>query len=555
MLRAGLLSLALILANPALAQEMTAPRIVLATVDWTRVAEDAGDLAALDAASGLRFTGIEASAVPVLLPFDADAFRKAAQPADADKFVLGGFTATKFFHAGIAGYDVVFTLTAAESSDFPDIAYAQPIYILLSGLRFTYALDGAPMPQGDPVKDLDAAFPGIRRAWHEFVQRTVFERYGATYVIAIYCRDVQPNVRILSCPQAARIADKFVRSLKLAGGMLSNEPVTPVALQRPERVSPDFTFNPPGSLIPQTGRRPPLDGRPDRTVYANLRFPLAEAPAFANSQSFNNWGDCDFTGRVPHPVHTKDAPYACKVNGRPLVFNEGAGANYRYPWRDNFCEHRRFPVGQCPGGEGHQGQDIRPSFCKKLNEGADRCQAYQHDVVAADDGMILRWRKNQALLLFVNTPGAHLRLRYLHMHPGKLDAAGMVTGRRVQRGEVIGQIGNYDQRDHGTTYHLHFDMQVPTAIGYVFVNPYMTLVASYEQLLGARGTEIAPPPEQPPAAAEANALAGDITNSILPPPRPQLVPPALPVARPHIAPPRLPVARPRHGHRIARSQT
>ena len=33
-------------------------------------------------------------------------------------------------------------------------------------------------------------------------------------------------------------------------------------------------------------------------------------------------------------------------------------------------------------------------------------------------------------------------------------------------------------------------MQVPTKYGWVFVNPYMTLVAAYERLIGGRGTEI-----------------------------------------------------------------
>jgi hypothetical protein len=560
LLRAALVSLALTLANAAAAEEMAAPRIEGAPLDWARASADAGDLAALNAASGKRFSQIEASAVPVLLPFDVAAFRKAGEPTDADKFVLGGFTATKFFQSGPAGYDAVFTLRAPETSEFSDIAYSEPVYILVSGLRFTYTLDGA-LPEAAPVKDLEAAYPGIRRVWHEFVQRTVLERYGATYVVAIHCRDIAPTGRILSCAQAARIADKFVRSLRLTGGMPPAEPVASVSLQRPQARSPDFTYHPPGSLIPQTGRRPELGGRTDRTVYANLRFPLAGAPAFANSQSFNNWGDCDFTGRSPHPMHSKDAPYTCKVNGRPLVFNEAAGPNYRYPWRDNFCEHRRFPVGQCPGGEGHQGQDIRPSFCKTFNEGADRCLAYQHDAVAADDGMILRWRKKEALLLFVNTPSAHLRLRYLHMHPRKLDESGMTTGRRVERGDVLGQIGNYDQRDHGTTYHLHFDMQVPTAIGYVFVNPYVTLVASYEQLLGALGTELARVAEEPPVQ-QAAALVPEATSSIPAPPlqtvslplpaaRPKPVAPPLPTARPRIRPAPLPLARPRHG-RLAR---
>ena len=33
-------------------------------------------------------------------------------------------------------------------------------------------------------------------------------------------------------------------------------------------------------------------------------------------------------------------------------------------------------------------------------------------------------------------------------------------------------------------------MQVPTKDGWVFVNPYMTLVAAYERLIGARGVEL-----------------------------------------------------------------
>jgi hypothetical protein len=446
--------------------------------------------------------------------------------------MLGNFKPTPFFQAGPAGYDAVFSIEPFELPEFSDVAYARPVYVLLSGFRFTYALDGPPLPETTPVKDLDSVFPGVRRTWHEFVQRTIFERYGATYVVAIYCRDIAGRRKVLACPQATRIADRFVRSLRLAGGTLESEPPVAASLQRPEAVSDGFTFLPPGAIIPQTGRRPELGGREDRTVYANLRFPLKDAPAFANSQSFNNWGDCDFTGRLPRPVHTKDAPYSCKVNGRPLVFNEAASPNYQYPWRDNFCEHRRFPIGQCPGGEGHQGQDIRPSSCKKLNEGADRCQAYLHDAVAAEDGMLLRPRRQEALLLFVNSRNAHLRLRYLHMNPKMLDGEGAISGRVVHKGEVLGQIGNYDEYEHGTTYHLHFDMQVPTAIGYVFVNPYMTLVASYEQLIGARGTEVAPndPPPQPAVAS----------NDAVPLPRTRPVP--LPLR----------AERPKHRHHLAK---
>ena len=78
----------------------------------------------------------------------------------------------------------------------------------------------------------------------------------------------------------------------------------------------------------------------------------------------------------------------------------------------------------------------------------------------------------------------------MHMNPNQLDADGIVSGKLVHEGDLLGKVGNYNNRERGTTYHLHFDMQVPTKLGWVFVNPYMTLVAAYERLIGARGTEI-----------------------------------------------------------------
>src|SRR5262249_48447440 len=77
-----------------------------------------------------------------------------------------------------------------------------------------------------------------------------------------------------------------------------------------------------------------------------------------------------------------------------------------------------------------------------------------------------------------------------HMLPKQLDADGMVSGRLVREGEVIGKVGNYYRFERATTYHLHFDLQVPTSQGWVFVNPYMTLVAAYERLIRGRGQEI-----------------------------------------------------------------
>src|SRR5215469_12084952 len=508
--RAFLVGLALIISGGALAEEMKAPHISVATVDWDAAATSLPDRAAgspaeafakLNMAAEVNFPGIANSTVPVLLPFDTDGLAKELtanpeQPPDkmtqtADRFMRSGFQTTKFFLTGPAGYDSAFSLALASVPDLSDIRYSDPVYVLFSGLGMTYQLDGPTLPAGELVRALQSDFPGLRRYLHESYIRYSFERYGVTYVAAIYCLDTRPRPKILTCRQADRVMDRFLRALKLAGGTPAAEiPAETVRADQPKETSKDFTYFSPGLIIPNTGLKKETGGRADYTVYARLRFPLKQAPAFANSQSFNNWGDCDFTGRSVRSPHRKDQPYSCKVNARPLVFNEGAPANYSYPWRDNFCEHRRFFVGQCPGGEGHQGQDIRPSSCALINDGADRCQPYQHEVVAAHDGFILRAPKQEAVYLFINTTSTHARVRYMHMNPNQLDADGIFSGKLVHEGDRIGKVGNYNNRERGTTYHLHFDMQVPTKLGWVFVNPYMTLVSAYERLIDARGTEI-----------------------------------------------------------------
>lgn len=549
--RAVLVGLALFISGAAPAEEMREPHISVARADWdaaaAALASHPGSAAEAFSESNktaeLGFPGIANSSVPVLLPFDIDGFAKerAANPdispdkvaEKADHFMRSGFRATKFFVTGPAGYNSAFALTLSDVAELSDIRYADPVYVLFSGLAATYQLDGPALPEGELVKTLQDDFPGIRRYLHESYIRYGFERFGVTYVAAIYCLDARPRTKILTCKQADRVMERFLRALKLAGGGPSTAHVSAdtVPLDRPKDVSKEFTYFSPGSLIPNTGLKKDLGGRADYTVYARLRFPLKDAPDFANSQSFNNWGDCDFTGRSVRNPRRKDQPYSCNVNGRPLAFNESAPGNYSYPWRDNFCEHRHYFVGQCPGGEGHQGQDIRPSSCTLFNDGADRCLPYQHEIVAAHDGFILRARKQEAVYLFVNTADAHVRVRYMHMNPNLLDADGIVSGKLVHAGEAIGKVGNYNNGERGTTYHLHFDMQVPTKVGWVFVNPYMTLVSAYERLIGARGTEIKdgdpmptlagiPPviqhPDEKPAEAQVSSAQPEVSPTTKP---------------------------------------
>jgi hypothetical protein len=84
----------------------------------------------------------------------------------------------------------------------------------------------------------------------------------------------------------------------------------------------------------------------------------------------------------------------------------------------------------------------------------------------------------------------------------------MLNGRHVDEAEKIGVVSNYLDHPNGTTRHLHFDVQVFTRDGWLWVNPYVTLVSAYERLIHGRGREIGP--ESPASPAVAHALPEDV---------------------------------------------
>jgi hypothetical protein len=239
--------------------------------------------------------------------------------------------------------------------------------------------------------------------------------------------------------------------------------------ERPAERSPDFTYRPAGDIIAGSGYRK-QGGRADFTAYSQIRFPLEGAPAFVHSQAFRDRSS----------------------NGKSL--DELAGSVTSYPWQDNFCESRSFGVGQCASGYGHQGQDIRPAPCPASDQGtgAERCEPNQQALVAVRDGVVIRSLKQQAATLQINTRTEHIRFRYMHMNPSAMDADGLLNGRHVAEGEKIGVVSNYMDHPNGTSRHLHFDVQVFTRDGWLWVNPYVTLVSAYERLTHGRGREIGP---------------------------------------------------------------
>ena len=174
-----------------------------------------------------------------------------------------------------------------------------------------------------------------RRFIHEGFVRYAFIRHGVPYVVAMDCFEGRPRLLRLICTQADRIVTHFLNVVQIAGGT-PHAPINvePPAIVRTQTMSPSFSYFGPGRIFPGSGFRG-TGGRVDYTVFAPIRFPLAEAPAYANSQIYRERD----RGR-----------FRFKSSAR-----ESAPSDYAYPWRDNFCERRGYTVGQCPAGIGHQG--------------------------------------------------------------------------------------------------------------------------------------------------------------------------------------------------------
>ena len=447
-------------------------------------------LVQLNAVTSQIFAGIGRSPVPVLLPFDAAAFLDAqlnGAPASLSlSHYQADFRPVDLFDAGSAGYDAMFSLEPDVGDGMPQRIFANPVEVQITGSILTYDVNDPFGGKGEPVKSLAAQFPDLRRMIREGYVRYAFTRFGVPYVVSIQCLDSTPRPRRLACREAYPVAERFLKALRVAGG-LPSRPRMDIAseiVERPLAVSADFTYRPPGDIIANSGSRK-QGGRPDFTSYSQIRFPLEKVPAFAHSQSFET-------------RRSSDKP------------DEPPGGPTSYPWQDNFCEARSFGVGQCASGFGHQGQDIRPAACPPHSDGSDRCEPNQHAIVAVRDGVLIRSLKQQAATLQVNSRTEHVRFRYMHMNPAAMDADGILNGRHVREGEKIGVVSNYLDHPNGTSRHLHFDVQVFTRDGWLWVNPYVTLISAYERLIRGRGREIGPQPAA--SAAVARALPAEVNH-------------------------------------------
>jgi murein DD-endopeptidase MepM/ murein hydrolase activator NlpD len=507
----SLIAFALLLAGTAsvVADELRTPEISVVRVEWRSVLDQlrseigaepalAADftfagrrglpafdprsmpaLVQLNAATSQIFLGIGRSGVPVLLPLDTAAWLEARQAGGPPGLALSHYQAdfhpVDLFDAGPAGYDAVFSLDPGAGTGLPQRTFAKPVEVQITGSLLTYDVADPQGGKGEPVKSLAAQYPDMRRFIREGYVRYAFTRFGVPYVVSIQCLDSAPRARRLACREAYPVAERFLKALRITGGLPSRprKDIASEIAERPIEASSEFTYRPVGDILAKSGYRN-QSGRVDPDAYSQIRFPL-EAPAFLHSQSF---------GRH-HSTDKSDQP------------------NSTYPWRDNFCEARSFSVGQCASGFGHQGEDIRPGACPAHGDGISACDPKRQPIFAVRDGVLIRSPKQQAATLQINTYNEHIRFRYMHMNPASMDADGILNGRQVAEGEKIGVVSNYLDHPNGTSRHLHFDVQVFTRDGWIWVNPYATLVSAYERLIRGRGREIGPEMAGSPAVAHA----------------------------------------------------
>lgn len=251
-----------------------------------------------------------------------------------------------------------------------------------------------------------------------------------------------------------------------------------VAFQVSSVCAEPFTYYPPGRLLKGSAVFGTSTGVEEYVVHApDMLFPL-KAPAFANSQVYG-FGGNRYAG--------KDAPHGWRDD-----------RNYRYPWRDNFCEERSdkgHPAYLCPSHWAHQGQDIRPT----------NAEPAVHEVVAVED-MTVRWMEDKYGGVGFLSLDRERRFHFLHMSRsrtvgGKTQKIALKLYQVFKKGEVIGFASQVAVAP--TSVHLHFELLkvkrdengrvINDNDGYAFVSPYWSLVAAYERLIGETGSMLAAP--------------------------------------------------------------
>ncbi len=246
----------------------------------------------------------------------------------------------------------------------------------------------------------------------------------------------------------------------------SEGPVTPPTPGTPPAPTPSgkagFAYYPPGQLFERDQGR----GRADRFVYMpNMLFPLKLADGHYPHMNSQIWG---YGGGG--------------WNGKGAAGGSDSDPRNYDPMkqRDNYCEVRGWDMPMCPGGAGHQGQDIRPPSYKDN----------YWEAVAAADGQIVNVTSNTTVQLKADDGTDYY---YLHMHPKSITVK---TGAKVKKGQTLGKVSRYMGGKVATSLHLHLQVRQRVKVGdktlQVYVPTFTSLVAALRRSKGLMPASMPP---------------------------------------------------------------
>ena len=337
----------------------------------------------------------------MLLPFDIDAFRKDVADGKAGSRDVGQIFRRVSIRPnsscpGPAGYDATFVVNREGRRAQDPFRKADRVRNLRR--RALSMTSMAPTSRRiHAAQGLGRLFPGIRRILREAHVRYVFERFGVPYVLSIQCYDMRPSSKYLSCREADPLAVKFPAPVAHGRRHAGKNRAAEIRPQPAGKPQSDFTYYGPGDLIENTGWKK-MPGRVDYHVYARMRFPIADAPAYVKSQSFMPWGDCYRTGMVGRhgPARARRTAARsttsrwCSTNRRRRI-SPIRGATIS-------ANSATFWSASAPAVTATRARTFVPRNCVLNNAEADRCLPYQDYVAAVHDGVIRRMpRKSRRL--------------------------------------------------------------------------------------------------------------------------------------------------------------
>ncbi len=186
-----------------------------------------------------------------------------------------------------------------------------------------------------------AQFPDLRRFIREGYVRYAFTRFGVPYVVSIQCLDSAPRPRRLACREAYPVAERFLKALRVAGGLPSRPrmDIASAIVERPLADAADFTYRPAGDIIANSGARKQGGRCRLHRLFAN---PVSAGQRLRLSSTRSRFGTAG-------QATSRSTSWRAEI---PVI-----------PGGIIFAKPAVLMWDSAPSGFGHQGEDIRPAPC------------------------------------------------------------------------------------------------------------------------------------------------------------------------------------------------